>query len=117
MKTTGQNGAGATPRRKFDETYQRHAVELTLLGGRTIKAVAEELGITPWTLYRWREHYAPALGLGGGTMRPRTLEESEEENRRLRAEVIRLRAREIVLKKSLGLLSETPESGRPRSQR
>lgn len=100
------------PRRKFDEAYQRHAVELTLSPGRTVKTVAKEMGITPSRLYSWRSKYAARPGAV-----PRTPAEFEEENRGLRAEVIRLREREIVLKKSLGILSETPESGMPKSKR
>ena len=117
MKENKENGNGSRPRQKFDETYKRHAVELTLSPGRTIKAVAEDLGITPWTLYRWRELYAPRPTGGSVSPAPRTLEEAEDENRHLRAEVMRLREREIVLKKSLGILSETPESGMPRLRR
>jgi hypothetical protein len=48
---------------------------------------------------------------------PQTLEEAVKENGQLRAEVVRLRERETVLKKSLGILSEGPESGMPRSRR
>lgn len=114
---TNQNGNGPKPRQQFDETYKRHAVELTLNPGRTIKAVAEDLGITPWTLYRWRELYAPRPGGGSAAAGQRTPEETEEENRQLRAELLRMREREIVLKKSLGILSETPERGMPRSPR
>lgn len=47
----------------------------------------------------------------------RKLEEAEQEIARLRSEVIRMREREVVLKKSLGILSETPESGMPRLKR
>jgi transposase len=116
-ENTNQKGNGSRPRQTYDETYKRHAVELTLSPGRTIKAVAEDLGITPWTLYRWRELYAPRPAGASTALGQRTPEETEEENRRLRAEVLRLREREIVLKKSLGILSETPESGMPRSKR
>jgi transposase-like protein len=42
MNKAGHNGAGATPRRQYDETYKRHAVELTLRGDRAVKAVAED---------------------------------------------------------------------------
>ena len=115
MNQTDRKGSGATPRRKFDETYRRHAVELTLHGDRTVKAVAKELGLPAWQLYEWRKLYAPRPGEGGPT--PQSLEEAVKENERLRAEVIRLRERESVLKKSLGILSETPESGMPRSRR
>lgn len=115
MNQTDRKGSGATPRRKFDETYKRHAVELTLHGDRTAKTVAKELGLPAWQLYEWRKLYAPRPGDGGPP--PQTLEDAVKENERLRAEVIRMRERETVLKKSLGILSETPESGMPRSRR
>ena len=35
---------------------------------------------------------------------------------RLRTELVRMQDREIVLKKSLGILSETPGSGMPKSK-
>jgi len=115
MKQTDHDESGATPRRKFDETYKRHAVGLTLHGDRTVKTVAKELGLPDWQLYEWRKIYAPRPGDGGPP--PQTLAEAEKEIDRLRAEVIRMREREVVLKKSLGILSETPESGMPRLKR
>ncbi len=115
MNPTDRNGAGAAPRRKYDLTYKRHAVELTLHGDRTVKTVAKELGIPAWQLYEWRKIYAPRPGEGGPP--PQTLAEAEQEISRLRAEVLRMREREVVLKKSLGILSETPASGMPRLKR
>jgi len=115
MKKTNQNGSGATPRRKYDETFKRHAVDLTLHGDRTVKTVAKELGIADWALYEWRKLYGPLPG--DSAVAPQTLEQAEKEIGRLRAEVMRMRERESVLKKSLGILSETPESGMPRSRR
>ncbi|MGA2693955.1 MAG: transposase, partial [Opitutaceae bacterium] len=97
------------------ETYKRHAVELTLRGDRTVKAVAKELGIAPWALYEWRGLYAGRPG--DNRPAPRTLAEAEAEIADLRAEVVRMRERETALKKSLGILSETPASGMPRSRR
>ena len=111
-----QNGAGAKPRRMYDETYKRHAVELTMRGDRTVKAIAQELGLAPWMLYDWRKLYVPKPG-GGVQPAPRTLEEAEQTIVELRAEVVRMRERETILKKSLGILSEPPESGMPRSRR
>ena len=115
MNLKDRNGSGATPRRKCDETYKRHAVELTLHGDRTVKTVAKELGIPAWALYEWRKLYAPRPGESGPA--PQTLAEAEKEIARLRAELIRMREREIVLKKSVGILSEAPESGMPRLKR
>jgi len=115
MNPTDREGSGATPRRSYDETYKRHAVELTMQRERTVKAVAKELGLPAWQLYDWRKQYArkPA-GFGP---EPETLEDAQKEIVRLRAEVVRMREREMVLKKSLGILSEGPESGMPRSRR
>ena len=115
MNPTDREGSGATPRRSYDETYKRHAVELTMQRERTVKAVAKELGLSAWQLYDWRKQYArKAGGLGP---EPETLEDAQKEIVRLRAEVVRMRERETVLKKSLGILSEGPESGMPRSRR
>jgi transposase-like protein len=115
MNKAEQNGSGAKPRRQYDETYKRHAVDLTLRGDRTVKAVAQELGIAPGALYEWRAQYAGRPR--DNRPAPRTLAEAEEEIADLRAEVIRMRERETALKKSLGILSETPASGMPRSRR
>ena len=113
MKQTDQSGAKT--RRKFDETYKRNAVELTLHGDRTVKTVASDLGLPTWQLYEWRKLYAPRPGVEGPAVQ--TLEQAEQEINRLRAEVLRMRERETVLKKSLGILSETPESGLPKLKR
>jgi len=101
-------------RRRYNETFKRHAVDLTLHGHRRVTQVARELGVSESMLYAWRRQYAPRP-VGGGE-RPRSLEEAEAEICRLRAENARLQEREIVLKKSLGILSETPERGMPRSR-
>jgi len=102
------------PRRRYDETFKRHAVDLTLQGNRRVTEVARELGVPESMVYAWRRQYAPRASGSGAS--PRTLEEAETEIGRLRAEVVRLQEREIVLKKSLGILSETPGRGMPRSR-
>jgi len=105
---------GESPRQDFDETFKHHAVDLTLKRGeRTICSIAEELGISEWTLYRWRQQYAPRLGAGAPAAN--SPEDKDREIARLRAELVRMQEREIVLKKSLGILSETPGRGLPRS--
>lgn len=116
MKATESKGKPAQePRRQYDETFKRHAVDLSLQGHRRVTEIARELGVPESMLYAWRRKYAPwPVGIEG---RPRTLEEAEAENGRLRAEIVRMREREIVLKKSLGILSETPGRGLPTSKR
>lgn len=106
-----QHENGGRSRRHFDEAYKRHAVELTLQDGRTVRAIAKELGITDSMLYEWRRIYAPRPGIDVGA--PQSLEAANAEITRLRAELMRMRERETVLKKSLGILSETPGRGMP----
>ncbi len=115
MTAGKEEKAGQRPRRQYDEAYKRHAVELTLQSNRTVRQIAAELGVTDTMLYEWRRQFAPRPGADAGT--PQTAADKDEEIRRLRAEVVRLREREIVLKKSLGILSETPESGMPKWKR
>ena len=115
MNKSDHNGSGATPRRQYDETYKRHAVELTLRDDRSVKAIARELGIPAWALYEWRKLYGPRPG--DPRPAPQSLAEAEKEIAELRAEVVRMRERETVLKKSLGILSETPGSGMPKLKR
>ncbi len=116
MSDERKNESEAKCGRRFEEAYKRHAVELTLRGDRTAAAVARELGVSSWSLRQWRKRYAPGPG-GGAAVADLKPEEKDEEIRRLRAELVRMREREIVLKKSLGILSETPGSGMPGSTR
>lgn len=104
-------------RRSFDETFKRNAVQLTLQRGRSIGRVAEELGIGDSLLRMWRRRYAPTPASSSTVKGGMTPEQKDEEIIRLRAENARLREREIILKKSLGILSETPERGMPGSKR
>lgn len=109
-----QDDQGGGVRRRYDETYKRQVVELALRGDRSMKQLAAELGVGMWALYEWRRRYAPPVPQGHSG--PKSLAEAEAEITRLQAEIGRLREREIVLKKSLGILSEAPESGMPKSR-
>ena len=111
MKETNDNHNGRRERRQFDPTYKRHAVELTLKGDRSVRQIAKELGVTDSMLYEWRRLYAPRPATVGTPAQ--SLDDANAEITRLRAEVVRLRERESILKKSLGILSEPPGSGMP----
>jgi transposase len=52
-------------RRSFTQEYKRQAVELVASSGRTVTAVANELGLRDSVLRRWVEK------LGAGTSRRR----------------------------------------------
>ena len=80
--------------------------------------MARELGLTDDTLYRWRCEYGVASRHGvAAPVGPRSVTELERENRELRAKLADMETREIILKKSLGILSEAPGSGMPKWKR
>ena len=117
MNEEKRNEGRSQTRRAFDDTFKRNAVQVSLKGDRTIKQVADQLDVTESLLHAWRRKFAPAPVGASGSGGALSAEQKDEEIIRLRAELIRMREREIVLKKSLGILSETPESGMPRWKR
>ena len=98
-------------RRKFDQTFKREAVLNWLHSGKSATVVGEELGINANLLYAWRK-LAPAVAGGRATAaKPGSvadlenqLEVSQRENRHLREQC-------MILKKTLGILSEPPSNG------
>ena len=113
-----QTSAGAKPRRRYDDAFKRRAVELSERGDRVIGEIAHELGLTADTLYRWRVEHGVATRQGVEVpSAPRSVTELERENRELRAKLADMEARETILKKSLGILSEAPGSGMPKWKR
>ena len=108
----------ARERASYTEQYKQEALELWRASGRSAAKVATELGIRPPLLYRWaRTERPPANTSPPGQKRLRSVEELEAEIRRLRAENAKLLEQREVLKKSLGILSETPPRGMPGSSK
>jgi transposase-like protein len=86
-------------RRTFTREFKIEAVRMVEEGERPVKEVAEQLGIHPQLLYRWRkaliieqEDAFPGQG---------NVISSEEELRRLRRENARLREEREILKKAV----------------
>jgi transposase-like protein len=99
-------------RKKFDRTFKERAVELWLNSGRAATEVAAELGIHAQRLSAWKLRFAPPPpgGDGGGGAK-RSAAQWEAENASLRREIDYLRQQRDILKKTLGILSEPPNSG------
>lgn len=96
--------ATARPRRTYDAAFKQAAVAHCQRHGGAITRTAQELGLDHWTLRDWvqaeaRRQQPPAP--------VRTLAESEAENARLRAELVRLTEQREIQKKSLGILSHS----------
>lgn len=100
---------------RYSEEYKQQAVELWKNSGRSAAKVGAELGIRPALIFRWAK--AQRDRKEGQAGRPaRSLEQIEAENARLREEVAKLTEQREILKKSLGILSETPRRGMPGSK-
>jgi transposase len=103
------------PRRSFTDEFKRAAVALLVSSGRPLMQVAEELGIQPSMLRRWRT----AVGVpAGASPRPNTHAtlpragspgDQSAEIARLRREVERLRMERDILKKTVAIFSEPPK--------
>jgi|SRR5947209_2934149 len=99
--------------KKYDETFKRQAVEMVLHGGKTVKHVADELGVSPYSIYEWKRKLFP-VGSAGKTASPdglvdevATLHKLIEEQQRQIADLTQQRE---VLKKTLGIVCEGPSS-------
>jgi len=89
--------------KRYDENFRRNAVELWLTGGKSAQQIAAELGITDQSLQRWRKELAALPPTGPGQ---RSVLQLEEENRRLKRELLHVSRQRDILKKTLGILSE-----------
>jgi transposase len=84
--------------RKYTKEFKQEAVQLSAGSNKTIRQVAEELGITEKLLSRWRSEQAregPEAFRGNGR---RTA--AEEELIRLRRENVELKMERDILKKA-----------------
>jgi transposase len=90
-------------RPQHNEAFKRSAVEMLVVSGKPLKQIAAELGVASWTLREWKKRY-------GAAPTPRTLTELENENQRLRQELLRAQNQRDILKKTLGILSTPNDS-------
>ena len=93
-------------KRQYDEEFRRNAVALVeSSGGRSLKEIAAELGVTHWNLRDWTKKHSRNRPVPAATP-----EEMQREMARLRRENQSLQARCDVLKKALGILAEPSKS-------
>ncbi|OGV81405.1 MAG: hypothetical protein A2340_10355 [Lentisphaerae bacterium RIFOXYB12_FULL_60_10] len=103
-------------RKVYDGEFKRSAVDLLMSGGRPLKVVAKELGVSDASLRFWRDRQLGKAGeadrspRGEGGATPREL---MEENRRLHRELERVTRQRDILKKAMGICSETSPGGMP----
>ena len=84
--------------KQYPEDLKQTAIEMAMRGDRSAKAVAEELGISPKTLYGWLRRYRQEHGLSPNDEMKQ--ESMEAELKRLRRENARLKMEREILKKA-----------------
>lgn len=89
-------------RRQYDDEFKKMAVELSVAKG-SLKATAQELGITPQILTRWRSERVGAQG-NPAVNRAQTSQE-QQEIVRLKKELKQAELERDILKKAVGIFS------------
>lgn len=97
---------GARERKSYTEEFKRSVVDQWKTSGKTAKEVAQEFGVNIWNLRDWNRQYgAVARPLDGPV--PKTAEEMKSEIHQLRKELARVTMQRDILKKTMGILSES----------
>jgi transposase-like protein len=98
-------------RRKFDETFKREAVQNWLHSGKSAEVVGQELGINAKLLYAWRK-LVPAVAGGRATAaKPGSVADLQGQLEAAQRELRHVREQCLILKKTLGILSEPSPNG------
>ena len=93
-------------RRRFTDEFKREAARLAEQPGRTVTAVARELGVERSVLKRWMEHFASGK-YGKDAKRP-LKSAQQQENEQLRRELAKVKMERDILKKALGFFAKEP---------
>lgn len=99
--------------KRYDQEFKDNAVNMLVMSGKALSAVARELGISDTALRKWREK-----SLVGTDRHPRgegmpTPAEMAAEIKRLNKELAHVTWQRDVLKKATGILSEKSQTGMP----
>jgi len=114
MKTQIQKPAAG--KASYTVECKREALEHWKSSGRSAARIAAELGLRAPLLYRWAKEFRLAVQQGRQPELKVDVTQLEAEIRRLTEENVKLLEQREVLKKSLGILSETPPRGMPKSK-
>jgi len=97
--------------RKFDQTFKREAVQNWLNSGKSAEVVGEELGINANLLYAWRKLVPAGAGGRAPAAKPGSVADLQSQLEAAHRELRHTREQVIILKKTLGILSEPSSNG------
>jgi len=93
-------------REHYDAEFKREAVRLLLTSGKTATQLSRELGVSSWSLGRWKQEELKAMGEIEVAGEVRSATDVEQENRQLRRELEAMRRQRDLLKKAIAICSE-----------
>jgi transposase len=93
-------------KRQFTQEFKKEAVEYSLTSGKTAEEVAQDLGISPHNLKRWRFQYRKDGELAFPGHGKENLTPQEAENRRLKKELQNTQIECDILKKALAIFTK-----------
>jgi len=107
MKRKMSNDRG----KRYDEEFRRRAVEMLIHSGKTQTQVARELGVSNFSLNRWKKMAQGEMKSEVVDGKELTPKEAFEEIRRLNRENGYLRRQREILKKAMSILGEESAPG------
>lgn len=93
-------------RRSFTAEFKREAVRLLEQPGRSLSAVARELGVERSVLKRWSENFAAGKYEKDAKFPLKSAQ--QQENEQLRRELAKVKMERDILKKALGYFAKEP---------
>jgi transposase len=97
---------GPMPRKKYTEEFKRSVIDQWRSSGKSAAQIAQEFGVKVWNLRDWKRQYGAEARPVDGPI-PQSPEAMAREIQELRKELARVRMQRDILKKSMGILSES----------
>ncbi len=95
---------GTKQRRSFTPEFKREAVKMAEQPGRSLSAVARELGVERSVLKRWMENFASGKYEKDTKLPLKSAQ--QQENEQLRRELAKVKMERDILKKALGFFTK-----------
>jgi transposase len=89
-------------KKTYDAEFKKQAVQMLIRSGRPLAQIARELGVEAWVLREWKKRLQPELA-----QQPETLEAMRLRIAQLERDNLQLRQQRDILKKTLGIVSNT----------
>jgi transposase len=95
-----------SPRKRYTAEFKRSVIDHWQSSGKTSAEVAKEFGVNVWNLRDWKRQYGSGARPVDAPL-PKTPEEMSREIQQLRRELARVTMQRDILKKTMGILSES----------